>query len=104
METLDEDIALLKDVLRLPDPQYSSFPAHDGLVAVSSDQVQNGNTKVQTQTESVVNEIERFIQGNKSSYKKTIRQYDAMLTDTERDLIYTAYYKDYLLFGYEPRL
>ena len=103
---MNEDIALMKDVLRLPDIHSlgnSSSHAHDSSAGTSSEHVINGDTKIRTETESVLDETEGFIQENKSSYKKTVRQYAGMLTDTELDLIYTAYYQDYLLFDYEPR-
>ena len=107
VETIDEDIALMNDILRLPDShslQNSSSDAHDGLATASSEHVLDGVTEIRTQPESERDETEHFIKKNKSTYKNTVQQYYAMLTVTERDLIYTAYYQDYLLFDYEPNL
>ena len=100
VETLDEDIALLQDILRLPDTESMSGSSSD-LIAASSDHVHNGDTKIRTETGSARDKKTHFTRKNKSYYEKTFQQYDAMLTDTERDLIYTAYFKDYLLFGFE---
>lgn len=105
VETLDEDIRFMEDILQISSTHNllnSSTHTHDGLPAASSEPVLTGDSKILMQTESERDGPERFIQKNKSTYKKTVEQYYEMLTATERDLIYTAYYHDYLLFGYDP--
>ena len=106
VETLNEDIALIKDILRLPGPNLllgSSSHSHDGFEVASLDSVHNAVTKIRMQADPIQDETEGFIQKNKSpSNNKAVEQFDAMLSDTERNLIYTAYYQDYLLFDFAP--
>ena len=134
VETLDEDMVFLKDILRLPNTHNfrdSSFDAPDNLVDATTDHVHTGDLdswshapdyfrtlddattdhvhtgdpEIRMQTESIHKNTQLFIRSNQSpSTYKTAEQYFAMLTHTERQLIYTAYYQDYLLFGYEPHL
>ena len=113
METLNADLLPLRDVFNLPDcdgnirdhlkqREENEAKLHRPIVAKGFPWGQPVG-KLQSRTKRSLHNTRDTVKMNKSGDRcPSYEQLFSQLSDFERDLIYTAYYNDFELFGYEP--
>ena len=96
VETIEEDLAMLDDLL------IKVYPTEEE------------KKQIEKNTQSIKEDYAKHVRKDYIQWvddaeyqsgcfgRKTYLEYMNELTDTEIDLLYTAYYQDFKLFGYEP--
>ena len=92
LETFDEDFSLLRSLL------------NDSSVPIKDQEYYNGlslKLKQYIDDHHLVEEAAKDISGEEDGPRLSYIEYMDQLSDFEVDLIYTAYYDDFILFDYD---
>lgn len=90
---MGEDIAFMRNILQLPNIKTLKHKTNANISDLKLDlEIKNGDARKTSK---------RFIEANRSnSSTQIIADYLSQLTSQEINLLYTAYYHDFLVYGY----
>ena len=98
MESYEEDMKFFEDLLELP-PVWDCLHGKNPTSVAQKEHVKNrGKFSCVSEQQKAKRKLD-FNRGNKDF---SMKEYLSSMSDFEKNLFYSAYYEDFLLFDYNP--
>ena len=98
MESYEEDMKFFEDLLELP-PVWDCL---HGKVPTSVAQKEHVKNRGKFSCVSEQQKAKRKLDFNRGNKDFSMKEYLSSMSDFEKNLFYSAYYEDFLLFDYNP--